>query len=691
MNAGPEAPRAPAPTPAPSTGPTTPAPAHATPGAPDAHVAGNRVRRVVVVAALLAAAFVSSPLHLPLNNPNEGVRVFAARALVEFGTTAIDDVVRDWGYIDDKATRDGRLYSSKAPLVTLLGAAAYAIVRPWSGDLDRATLTRLCRLAGVALPTALALAVAWAALARRLRDQAVVDLALAGLVTGTGLLASLHVCAGHAVVASTAAALTALALLTDAPSTRRLVLVGGLVAASACAEYPAILLAPLALPVLARAPRRRHAAAVMLGAAAVIALPTLALHTASFGAPWRTGYSFLENAAYRPLVQGTLFGIGLPDPRVWVEALASPAVGLFFFAPVCLVGGLALPALAPRVPRVVVLAVVVVIAGFLTFIAGFRGWRGGWSVGPRYLGELWGVLVVLAACGADGDGRAGRLLRALLPPAVAVGVVHSGLAGALFPHLPDVLANPVPELVLPLIVRGLAPDSVPLALGASPAASVVVIVLVVAAPAVLAAAGRGPLPQAATALGTMTAAAVVAVAVDGLLPGTAPAVRALEVRRLVDNWRPEAGVPWLRDARSGDEGADARVLYAIDRGRQAPRPACVFAAPRPRTPDVGEGRRVLARADVPDAGLVIVSDALADAIAPWGGGALVVTLRDVTQHLRGPLPCGGDVVVVVRDADRVPLERRGLRERADARRDLGGGWVRRVYGRGDADVDGAPR
>jgi hypothetical protein len=686
VNAGLEAPPAPSPT-------TQTAGEAAATRRVGGRVGGHARWRVGVVVALFAAAFVSSPLHLPLNNPNEGVRVFAARALVEFGTPAIDDVVRDWGYIDDKATRDGRLYSSKAPLVTLLGAAAYAVVRPWSGDLDRATLTRLCRLTGVVLPTALALAVAWAALARRLRDQTVVDLAMAGLVTGTGLLASLHVCAGHAVVAATAAALTALALLTDAPSTRRLVLVGGLVAVSACAEYPAILLGPLALPVLARAPRRRHAVAVMLGAATVIALPTLALHTASFGAPWRTGYSFLENAAYRPLVQGTLFGIGLPDPRVWVEALASPAVGLFFFAPACLVGALALPGVALRAPRTVAVVLVVVVAGFLAFIAGFRGWRGGWSVGPRYLSELWGVLVVVAASGADGDGRAGRALRALLPPAVAIGVVHSGLAGALFPHLPDVLANPVPELVLPLVVRGLAPDSVPLALGASPATSVVVIALAVAAPSLWAEAGRRPRARAAAGVPTMCAAVVFVVAVDGLLPGTAPAIRAVEVRRLVDNWRPEAGVPWLRDARSRDEGADARVLYAIDRGRQAPRPACAFSAPRPRTPDVGEGRRVLARADVPDAGLVVVSDALADAIAPWGGGALIVTLRDAAQHLRGPLPCEGDVVVVVRGTERVLLEPRGLRERGNARRDVGRGWVRRVYERGGATAatDGATR
>ena len=172
---------------------------------------------------------------------------------------------------------------------------------------------------------------------------------------------------------------------------------------------------------------------------------------------------------------------------------------------------------------------------------------------------------------------------------------------------------------------------------------------------------------------------MVAVVGDGLLPGTAPTARALEVRRIVDNWRPERGVPWLRDL--GDGPPDPRVLFAVDRGRLAPRPSCTFAAHRPRTADIGDGARVLGRAQAPDAGLVVVSDALADAIAPWGGGALVVTLRDVSQHLRGPLPCAGDVIAIVQASERVALEGRGLRERPDERRDLGDGWVRRVYAR----------
>jgi hypothetical protein len=643
-----------------------------TPAGPASPAARHGPRALIVAVLLAAAAFVSSPLHAPLNNPNEGVRVFATRALVEHHTTAIDTVVADWGYIDDKATRDGHLYSSKAPFVTLLAAAAYAVVHPVTGDLARSTLTRLCRVTGVVLPTAVALALAWHALRRRCRDPVTVDLGVVALVTGTGLLGALHVFSGHALVAATAAALAAFALLDDVPTRGRLVVVGALWSASTCAEYPAVLLGPLLFPVVARAPRRAGAVAAVVAAAVVVALPTLIVHTASFGAPWRTGYSFLENAGYRPLVAGTLFGIGVPAPGVLATALFSSEVGLFFFAPVTLVGVAALPRL-PRGARVVV---IVVVVAFLAFLAGFRGWRGGWSIGPRYISELWGVLAVVAVVALD-DVRP-ALARGALATTGAVGILHSGIAGATFPHLPDVLVNPVGELVLPLVVRGLAPDSVPLALGLSPANSVVVIVAVVAAPLVVCLV----LARAARIVVVVVVVVAAAVVIDRALPGTRPGPRALEVRRLVDNWRPERGVPYLADG-----GGDPRVLFAIDRGRFAPDPTCTFPAPRRRRPDLGAGARVLDDAALPDAGLVVVADELADAIAPHGGGALVVTVRDVATHLRRGLPCTGDVVVVVRAGD--PLPPALASAAAEPPTPLAGGWSRIVVHR-SPDVAPAP-
>jgi hypothetical protein len=624
--------------------------------------------------ALVAVVCISSPLHLPLNNPNEGVRVFATKALVEQRTTTLDDVVAQWGFIDDKARHNGHVYSSKAPLVTLLASGAYALVHPLSGDLPRVALTRFCRVTGSVLPTFLCLALLYNALKRRVRDAFLVEVAVVGLVTGTGVLAALHVFSGHALVAATAAALTAQAIRPDAPTPTRLVVMGTVWSTAACAEYPAALLAPLCAPVVLAAPRRLTAVALVALGAFLAAIPTLVVHTVSFGAPWRTGYSFLDNPHYRSLVSGTFMGIGAPDFHVLSAALFSTEVGLFFFAPLCLLGVVALPRLARR-EKSAALAIVVVVVCFLGFIAGFRGWRGGWSVGPRYLSELWGILVVVAVVGLDGVAPA--LLRPAFTLCTAVGVLHSGLAGALFPHLPDNLKNPVVEMVFPLWVRGIAPDSLPLALGLSPGASVVVIAVVLALPVVLIALRHAPRTLGVVALLPPW------IAFLGVLPGSDADVRGREVRRALDNWRPENGVPYFDDGPT-----DPRVLFAVDRGRLALLPIdCSSRPPRQRRADSGEGGRLLRRAVLPDAGLVVVADALADAIAPLGGGALLVTLRDVALTLRGSLPCTGDIVVVARRQAVLPAVLRALSVRSVV--DLGDGWQKTTFARGE-DRSGGP-
>ncbi len=621
----------------------------------------------VVAASLLAAVFVSSPLHLPLNNPNEGVRVFAVRALVEQHTFAIDDVIADWGFIDDKAhCLVHQRCSSKAPLSSLIGAAAYAVVHPFSGNLSRETLTRLCRLSGGVLPAAIALAILWWALRRRARQANVdvdgrlllVDVCVVALVVGSGVLASLNVFSGHAFAAVAPAAVLALALLPEEPSTRRLVTAAALLSLATAAEYPAALSLPLLLPLIWRARRRARAVVVVVVAGFLAALPALVAQAVMFGAPWRTGYSFLDNPHYQALVDGSLFGIGRPDPTVLFTVLLSPELGLFFFSPLLLCGLFGV-ALLPKNTRAVV---VVVIGAFLLFIAGFRGWRGGWSVGPRYISELAGLLSVTAVLALERLSSSSARLLAL--GAAAVGVLHSGVAGAIFPHLPDVLRNPVIELALPLVVRGLCPDSMPLALGLPPAIAVVVVVVVVALPLFAVAAVHRE-PRVLVVL-----VVPLVVVIDGALPATTAAVAGREVRRVVDNWRPEGGIPYLADGAD-----DPRVLFAIDRGRllKGRGISCSFASPRPTRPDVGGALLRDLLATVPGGSLVVVDDALAPHIAPAGGSVLVVSMSDVDRHLTG-LPCTGDVVVVAPAGALLPKRLRTLVSVGEPI-DLKEGWV----------------
>jgi hypothetical protein len=216
---------------------------------------------------------------------------------------------------------------------------------------------------------------------------------------------------------------------------------------------------------------------------------------------------------------------------------------------------------------------------------------------------------------------------------VAVSVLHSGLAGAFFPHLPDVLRAPVGELVLPLVWRGFAPDSVPLRLGlSSSAAAAVIASTILAAPLVVAVAARRALPALA---GLATVVLVTAIEVHAI-PDEPGAGR--EVRRVTDNWRPEAGIPYFADV----DAAPAAVRFTLDRAREVKGPLRCDEPARPRRADLGPGADALRDVveAVPAGALVIVDDALADHIGPTGGAALVV----IDSDLKGrPLPCDGDI------------------------------------------------
>lgn len=645
-----------------------------------------KARDAAVPIAIAACVAFASPLHLPLNNPNEGVRVFAARALVEHGTFAIDRVVADWGYIDDKATHGGHLYSSKAPLVSMLAAAGYALLHPFTGDLSRPPLTRVARLFGDVLPSLLVGWVMWRALRRRMRDAMVADLSVVGIVLGSGVLASLHVLSGHALAALAPAAAL---LLARGPAEelerarrQRLATIGLLLAAAVGAEYPALMVA-VPLGALAIVEDRRRDALLWLALGALpIVVAVAAAHTAMFGAPWRTGYSFLENRQYQEVVAGTLFGIGAPDLSVLRTVMLSPALGLWFFSPVLLVGLLGavvgvLDGAQRGEHRAAAIAVLVASAGMLLFIAGFRGWRGGWSVGPRYLSELIGLWGVAAAWVFDRVAQTRpQLARATLAALVAIGLLHSGVAGMFFPHLSDAFANPVAEMMLPLVARGFSPSSLPLWLGARPEVASLLCLAALAAPLAVALAPQSPrelLRCAAAALGAL----VLAVVVGPHLAKTRNGAGALEARRMMDNWRPEEGNPVL----AANPSRAPRALLAIDRSRDAfPRLLSEGCAPR-------------GAAAASDPARLPVDDTLAGAVSFAKPGSLLVlederaldlidlidappltVVRSDLERWRGALPCDGNVVLLRTPGSPMPRPLAALkvlaRTNVDARHEL---------------------
>ena len=70
-------------------------------------------RRHVAWGLCCVAYLFASPYFERLNNPNENVRVWATRAVVMHHALQIDEVEREWGYVNDKAKNEQHIYSSK--------------------------------------------------------------------------------------------------------------------------------------------------------------------------------------------------------------------------------------------------------------------------------------------------------------------------------------------------------------------------------------------------------------------------------------------------------------------------------------------------------------------------------------------------------------------------------------------------
>lgn len=122
---------------------------------------------IAVAAGLHAAALLNST---PLQSANDRSRWSTVWALVERGTLAIDAIDADpaWSTID-KVQHEGRLYSTKPALLTVLAAGVYKAVKAATGLSlygDTAAVTRLVLVAVNLVPWVAALA-ALAAIARK--------------------------------------------------------------------------------------------------------------------------------------------------------------------------------------------------------------------------------------------------------------------------------------------------------------------------------------------------------------------------------------------------------------------------------------------------------------------------------------------------------------------------------------------
>ena len=406
-------------------------------------------RRLVLIPIALYAllGIIVVPIFPHAVSPNEYSRWAIDVAIVDFGTVEVTEVVESTGIpITDLATKDGRLYSNKAPggsLLTLpVYAAARAVVGPPSTATMRATLNAM-RVAGATIP-AILLALWLASIARGLGvAEQRITAAVVVLLFATPLLAYGLLFFAHALSALTVFGAWALLFISER-STRNQVGAGALIGLAVLSEYPnavpAAALILCALPVL----RIRGLLPVIAGGLP-FAIILGVYNQIAFGSPFSLSSAHEVDAPIRALAESGVFGVGLPSPAYLARLLADPSRGLLVVSPVLLFALAGIARAKKSMPFVAFLALLVIPLVILLTFAGYPNWFGGRTVGARYLVPVLPFLALLIAFAMD------TIIEKLLLGASVAAVAVMSLV---FPFIPVGYNAPWYSFSWPLLREG---------------------------------------------------------------------------------------------------------------------------------------------------------------------------------------------------------------------------------------------
>jgi len=468
--------------------------------------------------------------YLPeLRSPNELCRLHQARALVDYATFEINEVLRTKGWVGDLScvaiARDSagqvierqacplghgqarfqeqHYFPSKAPLLSVAAAPVYAALKLLRGDkgVPEVPLVFFARLFCTLLPAVLLLI----PLRRFLRAYVrvpVADALTAVYALGTLAFSYSELFMSH----QTTGVLLFLCFFAlwragrgEWPRWTYLVS-GALAGLTVAAEYTAApALVVLAIYGLWTAPGAAKGKASAAGLAILGVLPLavamMAYHQVAYGHPLHSGYKYLNDAAYMSWHQGGFLGIKLPDLRALTLSFFSPLRGLFALSPFL---ALALPGFAPRFWRTEsrreLAAALAIFAIYTYFTSSFSYDSWGWTTGPRHLTPLVPFLMLPAALFVDWGLE--RFPAGVFAPGLAALSVLATSVMTFLNYIPDSLTNALYQVALPFALKGYLPQTwlslagVPNPWAALPAVFAVVAVAILVARALLPAARR---------------------------------------------------------------------------------------------------------------------------------------------------------------------------------------------------------
>jgi hypothetical protein len=456
-----------------------------------------RIRIFFVLVALVFTCVY--PFFSWVNNPNENVRTYMTMALVEDHTFRIDTMVERYGWVNDMATvpePDGsrHLFSVKGPGVSYAGVPFY-----WA-------MTKLAPHAGYKVPDAsspLPVRQAWFQattfvlrlftiqipcflfliwLERWLRETSpdpvlrLTAVAAAGL--GTNYLAYSLMFASHAPFAI--AAFSSFAITTSErarhpldPRQRRLArafLAGFFAGLATLLEYHALPVS-VCLTVYALFTFWRPSLLAMFSLGGVLNVIALAFFQwRAFKNPLTPGHRMSENPLFAHNLSQGLFGIEKPDFGVFKGITFNLSYGFLGTSPFMWLGLLALPyvvlagtgtAREQSQRRGATIAWMLTMLVLWTTVSAANNWRGGWTIGPRYLGAAPPFFAYGAVCALESIAGRSPLRRAVVRGvaggAALASVLSIGIVGMHFNTVPEEVVRPFSEFTWPLVMAGFVP------------------------------------------------------------------------------------------------------------------------------------------------------------------------------------------------------------------------------------------
>jgi hypothetical protein len=394
-------------------------------------------------------------------NPNEVARIELSTSIAFWARFDLGRAATIYGLSEDVSIRDGKIYSDKAPGLSMIAAPVVWVIQP---VLPRAPssdfpaywpLRHVLTLILIALPTVGLAFLIGAAVPDSEPTRRTSFFLIAALATPLWNYGTVFF--GHA----PSALLVTLAwfALLGLPG-KQLSLgkgratLGGIAAGFAVAtEYPTVLIVAVVFATLLARRTALPVLACAVAGAFAGAIPALIYHQLAFGAPWLTGYGLKAHGDFQAIHARGILGISWPTIDSLWGILFSARRGISFYCPLLLLAPVGLWLMAVKRGWRDAGPLLSVFAVYVFFAAGFVDWPAGWCAAARHLIPIVPLAVVIAIFAAATlvEHRWGAAIVTIL---IAISATNALLTIALTPYFPPEFGAPLAQLVLPSLIDG---------------------------------------------------------------------------------------------------------------------------------------------------------------------------------------------------------------------------------------------